>query len=116
MSITDYGETFLLEKLPATMYVKLHTGDPGEAGSLNAASESTRKAVTFAAAVANTRASSSAAEWVNVSTNETYSHVSLWELAFGGSCLWTMALAESKAVSKEDNFTLKAGQLSVSLD
>ena len=33
----------------ATVYVKLHIGDPGEAGTSNAAGETTRKAASFGA-------------------------------------------------------------------
>lgn len=116
MSVSNYGENLLLAALPEKPYVKLHTGDPGEEGTANAAGETTRKQVTLAGASGGTRKSSTAAEWTNVSTSETYSYLSLWDASSGGNCLWALPLTESKAVSKEDNFTLKAEQLSVALD
>jgi len=53
MSISNYGENALLDTLGGTSfsvantYLKLHTGDPGEDGTANAATEATRQAVTF---------------------------------------------------------------------
>jgi len=120
MSVSNYGETLLLEKLPAEPYVKLHTGDPGEEGTANAAGEATRKKVTLAAAASvagvASRKTSTAAEWAGVSTSETYKYVSLWDASSAGNCLWIIQLEAEKAVSAGDSFTLKAEQLSVSLD
>lgn len=116
MSVSNYGENLLLAALPEKPWVKLHTGDPGEEGTANPAGETTRKQVTLAAASGGTRKSSTAAEWTNVSTGETYSYISLWDASTAGNCLWTMSLAEAKAVSKSESFTLKAEELSVSLD
>ena len=51
MSISNYAELALLNTLRntsfavAATYVKLHTGDAGEAGTSNAATEATRKAI-----------------------------------------------------------------------
>lgn len=122
MSISNYYEDALLNALRnvspavAAVYVKLHTGDPGEAGTANAAGETTRKSASFSAASGGTMASSADILWTSVSTAETYSHVSLWDASSGGNCLWTGALSASKAVSVGDNFQLDSGQLTVSLD
>jgi hypothetical protein len=116
MSVSNYGENLLLAALPEKPYVKLHTGDPGEEGLLLTAGETTRKQVTFGAASAGVRKSTTAAEWTNVSTSETYKYVSLWDATSGGNCLWIIPLEAEKAVSAGDSFTLKAEQLSVSLD
>ena len=51
MSISNYAELKILEHttgktawtIPTNVYVKLHTGDPGEAATSNNATEATRK-------------------------------------------------------------------------
>lgn len=122
MSISDYAELKLLETLKGTsfsvanVYVKLHTGDPGEAGTSNAAGNTTRTAVTFATASAGSMASNADVTWTNVSTSETYSHISLWDNVSAGNCLWSGALTASKAVNSGDTFSIPSGQLTLSLD
>lgn len=122
MTISDYAELAFLNSLRnssfavANVYIKLHTGDPGEAGTGNAAGETTRKVVTFAAASAGAMASNADAAWTNVSTSETYSHISLWDASTAGNCLWSGALTASKTVVAGDNFTIPSGSLTLSLD
>jgi GTPase involved in cell partitioning and DNA repair len=121
MSISDYYETTLLKALRnespavAAVYVKLHKGDPGEAGTSNAATETTRKQVTFAAPSGGVIKNSNAPEWTNVSTTETISHVSLWDNSTAGNCLWSGALTAPRSLTAGDNLLIKAEQLSVSL-
>jgi hypothetical protein len=120
MSISNYGELAFLDTLRntsfavATPYVKLHLGDPGEAGTSNAAVEATRKAISFSAASGGSMVSSATVEWTNVSTTETYSHWSLWDASTAGNCLWTGALASSAAVTAGDTFQITS--LTLSLD
>lgn len=100
---------------PAAFYVKLHTGDPGAAGASNAATETTRQAVTFSAASGGAITNSADVSWTNVSTTETYSHVSFWDAAAAGTFLGSDALEASKAVDAGDDFTIPAGDLDLSL-
>lgn len=123
MSISNYGEGVLLDAFfnnasiaVAARYVKLHTGDPGENGTANAAGETTRKSVTGAASVTGTFTSVNALTWTNVSTSETLSHISIWDDSTAGNCLWTGQLSASKAVNAGDTFTIASGSLTVSLD
>ena len=64
MTISNYGELAFLDTLRnvsfavASPYIKLHLGDPGEAGTANPAAETTRKAVSFSAASSGSMASS----------------------------------------------------------
>lgn len=101
---------------PSAVYVKLHTGDPGEAGTSNAAGETTRQAITFGAASNGVITSSTLAEWTNVSTTETYSHISLWDASSAGNCLCVGALSASKSVTNGDTFQLPSGQVTFTLD
>jgi len=122
MSISNYAELKILDHttgttswtMPSGVYVKLHTGDPGEAGTSNAATEATRKVITFSAASSGSIASAATIEWTNVSTTETYSHWSLWDASTSGNCLWTGALSSSAAVTAGDTFQITS--LTLSLD
>lgn len=123
MSISNYLENELLDAVfnadsfsVANVYVKLHTGDPGEAGTSNAAGETTRKQATFDAAASGALANDNLIEWTNVSTTETYSHISLWDASTAGNCLWTGALTASKAVTAGDTFRIPIGDLDITLD
>lgn len=120
MTISNYAENKLLDAISGTSfaatgnYVKLHTGDPGEAGTSNAATNTSRQSVTFSAASSGSMATSSGATWTNVSTTETYSHWSLWDASTGGNCLWTGALSSSAAVTAGDTFQITT--LTLTLD
>lgn len=124
MSISDYLEDKLLDLVfnataysgQATVYVKLHTGDPGEDGTGNAATETTREAATFGAAASGSLSSDADISWADVAATETYSHISLWDASTAGNCLWTGGLSASKSVTAGDTFTLADGDLVVSLD
>lgn len=126
MSISNYLETKVMDALfnnvsPAAIqlaarYVKLHTGDPGEAGTNNAAGETTRKSVTGAASSNGVFTSTNDLAWTNVSTSETYAYISIWDDPTAGNCLWTGALTASKAVIAADSFTIPTGSLTVTLD
>ena len=122
MSISNYAENKILDHvtgeaawtMPTTVYVKLHTGDPGEAATSNAATETTRKATSWSAASSGSIATNATIEWTNVSTTETYTHWSLWDNSTGGNALWTGALSASAAVTAGDTFQITS--LTLSLD
>ena len=120
MSISNYGENALLNALRnvslavANTYVKLHTGDPGEAGTSNAATETTREEVFFSAASGGSMVSSATVEWTNVAATEVYTHWSLWDNSTAGNCLWTGALGASASMTAGDTFQLTS--LTLTLD
>jgi hypothetical protein len=127
MSVSDYAENKLLDAvfnatttgggLPtANVWVKLHTADPGEAGTTAAAGNTTRVQASFGSASGGTVTSDADVAWTSVSTTETYTHISLWDASTAGNCVWTGALTASKAVNSGDNFTIPTGSLTVSLD
>lgn len=122
MSISNYAENKILDHatgeaawtMPTTVYVKLHTGDPGEAATSNAATETTRKSASWAAASSGSIATDATLEWTNVASTETYTHWSLWDASTGGNALWTGALSSSAAVTAGDTFQITS--LTLSLD
>ena len=100
---------------PAAFWVKLHTGDPGAAGTSNAAGETTRKQATFSAAASAAITTSADLVWTNVSTAETYADVSYWDASSGGTFLGSAALAASKTVAVGDTFTIAAGDVDLNI-
>ena len=122
MSISNYAELKILDHttgraawtIPTNVYVKLHTGDAGESGTTNAATETTRKVAAWSAASSGSIATSATLEWTNVAATETYSHWSLWDDVSAGNCLWTGALSSSAAVTAGDTFQITS--LTLSLD
>lgn len=123
MSISNYAENAILDAVGnntafqvAQAYTKLHIGDPGEAGTSNAAGETTRKSTSFAAASGGSMASDADLTWTNVASSETISHISLWDNSTAGNCLWTGALTASKAVVAGDTFTIPSGSLTLAVD
>ena len=122
MSISNYAELKILDHLtgraawtaPTTVYIKLHTGDPGEDATSNAATETTRKASAWSAASSGSIATSATIEWTNVSTTETYSHWSAWDASTGGNALWSGTLSSSASVTAGDTFQITS--LTLSLD
>lgn len=122
MSISNYAELKILDHLtgraawtaPTTVYIKLHTASPGEDGTSNAATEATRKSVSWNAAASGAISASATLSWTNVSTTETYSHWSAWDNSTAGNCLWYGALSSSAAVTAGDTFEITS--LTLSLD
>ena len=101
---------------PTAIWIKLHTGDPGAAGTSNAAGETARKDVTavFAAASSGTVTSNVAVTWTNVSTSEDYTHYSIWTASSGGTFLWSGTIT-ANPVTAGDTFTLASGDIDASI-
>lgn len=116
MSLSNFSENNLLKvfknEAPTKAehtYVKLHTGDPGEEGTANAATEATRKEITWGAVSAGAIESSNTPEWTAVSTTETYKYFSIWDATSAGNCLGSGALEAEKAMTSGDTFKLNTG-------
>jgi hypothetical protein len=120
MSITNYAENKLLDTLRNTSFavsgtwIKLHTGDPGEDATANAATNTSRQSVSFSAASGGSLVSSATVTWTSVSTTETYTHFSLWDASTAGNPLWKGPLSSSAAVTAGDTFQITS--LTLSLD
>jgi hypothetical protein len=90
-----------------TVWVKLHTADPGAAGATGAAvGSATRNQATWSAAAAGSMAISSLAAWTNGGTSETISHISLWDASSAGNFLQSAALTGSQAWVSTNTLTL----------
>lgn len=115
MSLSNFLEDALLNHIrgtaytsPTGLYVKLHTGNPGEDAALLPATEATRKLVTFAVASGGSMAGTGTpvAEWTDVSTTETYSHFSVWDAITAGNPLGYGALSSPAAMTAGDTFQI----------
>ncbi|MFI7191495.1 hypothetical protein ACIBQ0_17310 [Nocardia nova] len=91
---------------PSGLYVKLHIGDPGSAGTSNASAVTTRSQATFAAAASGAIALTGTNPSWTMTASETISHVSIWDASTAGNFLWSVALSASKAVVSSDTLTL----------
>ena len=89
-----------------TLYVKLHTGDPGAAGTANASAVTTRNACTFNAAASGSISLTSSPTAFTMTATETLTHISLWDASSGGTFKRSAALSASKSVGNTDTFTL----------
>jgi hypothetical protein len=97
------------------VYIKLHLGDPGSAGTANPAGETTRQAASFATATGGTMTTDAAITWTSVSTSEQYTHYSAWDAATAGNFLWSDTLS-ANAVSATEDFTIPAGDLDLAIN
>lgn len=99
----------------SAVYVQLHTGDPGVAGTSNVATETTRKEATFGAASSGALTNDADIEWTGVSTTETYSHIAAFTASSGGTFLGSDDLSSTAAVTAGDTFRIPAGDLDIAI-
>lgn len=97
-----------------SLYVKLHTADPGSAGATAASAVTTRYACTFSAASAGSMALTSMGGTWSMTATETISHISLWDASTAGNFLWSVALTASKSVVSGDTLSLTSLTLAFS--
>jgi hypothetical protein len=91
-----------------SVFVKLHTGDPGAAGATAAAvGSTTRPAISWSAAAAGSMSiTGTNPSWTNGGTSETLSHVSFWDAASAGNFLGSAALGSTQAWASANTYTL----------
>jgi hypothetical protein len=99
---------------PAALYVKLHVGAPGAAGTTSPAGNTTRKVITFGAASGGVSTSTSDENWVSVSTSETYTHFTIWDDVSAGNFMGSGTLT-ANPVTAGDTFDLAIGACTVTL-
>ncbi len=100
---------------PAAFWVKLHIGDPGAAGTSNAAVETTRKQATFGTnasggAIANTVA----LLWTAVAASEDFTHFSVWDASTAGVFQFSGTVT-ANAMTVGDNCDVAIGALTASI-
>jgi hypothetical protein len=96
------------------VYVKLHIGDPGANGTANAATETTRKSVSFSAASAGGLTSDADLSWESIAGSEDATFFTVWDNLSAGNFLFSGTVA-GNAYTAGDTFTIPSGSLTVSL-
>jgi hypothetical protein len=96
------------------VYVKLHIGDPGTNGTANAATETTRKSVSFSAALTGGLTSDADVSWESIAGSEDATFFTVWDNLTAGNFLFSGTVA-GNAYTAGDTFTIPSGSLTVSL-
>lgn len=86
---------------PASIWAKIHVGDPGAAGTANASAQATRVQTTFAAAGSGSIPINNTPEF-SLTAAETISHVSFWDASTGGNFLYSVAATVAKGGTSGD--------------
>ena len=127
MSISDYAELKILDAvlrftttgggLPtASVYVSLHTADPGETGASEATGGSyARQQAAFNAASGGVSVNTAVVAFTGMPA-ATITHIALWDAVSAGNCLWSGSFSASQAVLVGNTVSIAAGTISVSLD
>ena len=97
----------------ATPFVKLHTGDPGAAGTANASANTTRNAVTWNAPSGGSMTLNALSSWT-MTTSETITHISIWDAPTAGNFIESWALSSGVAVVNGSTLTINTLTLSFS--
>ena len=86
-NLTTYGANALLNgvAIPATLYVKLHLGNPGPDALLLPATETTRKSFTRTTATVGVATNAALLEWLSYSTTEDLTHITIWDAVTVGN-------------------------------
>jgi hypothetical protein len=98
------------------VYVQLHTGDPGAAGTTNISAGSTTRVVMALAAASAGSISLTGTQpsWTNGGTSETLTGITLWSAATAGTHYLTADLSSSQAWASGNTFTLNSFSVSLS--
>ena len=98
----------------AQVYVKLHVGDHGAAGTANPATETTRKAVSFGVASAGVLTSDDDVTWTNIAGSEDANHFTAWDSLTTGNFLFSGTIT-ANPYDAGDTYAIDAGNLTASL-
>jgi hypothetical protein len=99
---------------PDEVWVQLHVGAPGAAGTTSVAVETDRIQATFGTNAASGAISNTAAlQWTGVGGSEDYTHFTAWSASTAGTFLFSGTVS-ANAVTIGDTFTIPIGDLDVS--
>lgn len=97
---------------PATLYLALHTGDPGETGATDEVSTGSyaRQTIAFSAPTDGAGTNSGTVTFSGMPA-VTVTHLSLWDAVSGGNCLLKGSLTTPKACDAGDSIIFSAAQV-----
>ena len=96
------------------VYVQLHIGDPSANGTANGATETTRKAVSFAGASGGAIASDADVSWTNISGSQDATFFTAWDSLTSGNFLFSGTIT-GNPYTAGDTYTITAGSFTTSL-
>lgn len=129
-ALTDSAQQDLLDHIcgeglrnmtsPATLYLALHSADPGEAGTANELSGLgyARQAMTFGGATLadpSVAATTDAQTFTASGGSWSVTHVSIWSASTAGQALFHGAMTASKTVNDGDDLVFAIGAVTCSL-
>lgn len=99
MNLSIYGANAILDgtAIPATLWVQLHSGNPGSSGASNVAVDNRRRSFTRTAASGGAAANAAILEWLSAPADENITHATLWSASSGGNC-WFIGLVNDSPV------------------
>lgn len=100
----------------AELWIQLHTGDPGVAGTSNIAGNATRKQVSSGSPAGGAMANDVALTWTSgeVDTSEDYTHWSGWTASTAGTFIISGPVT-ANAVTAGNAFEIAIGDLDLTL-
>lgn len=109
------GANTALDALAAAYpWIKLHTAAPGSAGTSNAATETTRKQATWAAASGGSVASSNTLTWTSIAGSQDATHFSAWTASSAGNFGFSGTIT-ANAYTAGDTYSVAIGALTASV-
>lgn len=91
----------------AGLYIKLHTADPGAAGTTAPSAVTTRRQATMNAAASGQITLNAMSGTYAMTTTETISHFTVWDDATAGNFLFSGAWTASRAVVNGDTIVVQ---------
>ena len=98
----------------SAVWIVLHIGDPGAAGTSNPATETTRKQATFSASSGGVLTSNADVTWTNIAGSQDATHFSAWTASTSGTFLFSGTIT-ANAYTAGDTYTIPSGSLTVAL-
>lgn len=104
-----------------TVYMQLHVGDPGAAGTANKATEVTRKAVSFGSPQAGATGyrkilNDAAVTWTNIAGSQDATNCSLWDAATDGTGNYLgSGVITAPGYTAGDTYNIAIGEVAVQL-
>lgn len=99
----------------STLYLSLHTADPGDTGTSEVTGGSYgRQVVTFNAAASKTTSNTSAVTFTGMPAT-TVTHIGIWSASTSGTFWWGGSLTASRTTAAGDSFQFAAGDIDPTL-
>lgn len=129
-AVSDYLENLWLNYAlrataftsPTTVYISLHTADPGDTGAneVNTTPEVwyARQSITFAAPSARAVSSNATVTYAQKSNVDalTITHFAIWDASSAGNCLFADALSSSVGVAQNQTPKFNSGNVTITVD